>query len=1152
MLNLHLYIEGQQVELFKDESVVLNQSIQDVRDIQKIFMEYTRSFSVPASKNNNKIFKHYYNYHIDGYNAKIKKAAELHLNYKPFKKGRVKLESVSLKNNKPHTYKLTFFGDTIQLPDRLGEDKLSVLTELSALDFRYNDTNIKTYMADGSDVQLGADEISDAIIFPLITHTNRLIYDVLKNEENNLYGIGSNNGVAVTQLKPAIKLEAIVKAIEMHYDLEFSTDFFNETNTAYSKLYMWLHTKAGQLFEDQEKIQQFKSYSLDGKKHDELLTRTNNFRLNNSKNHIEFDLELKVEPSDSSAEYNIVLYRNGEEFKRFNNLTGDTKNGGALTDSVDLINVKNGDFSVFLETDSAATFDLSVLIQRINKTPLIGGRKDNTLSATLETFTDTNIAVTTQLPDMKVMDFLTSLFKMFNLTAYINDSGTVVVQTLDDYFASSDKTYDITKYVSVSDSQVDNPIPYRQVNMQYEGTDTFLAKNFSDINNRKWGALEYAEDQFVTADDKKAKYEGETYEIELPFEHMLYEKLSDSNFQWGWSVNENKEPYVGKPLLFYAIKPLIGTISIRTLSNSHDTVATPYMPSNSESTFNLYVFGNMSQSLNFSTEFDEYSGVTNEESLFKTYYENYIKDLFDERKRITNLKATLPMYITQNLSLADKFKIFDKIYRINDISTNFETNVSDLTLTNILDTASVQAPLKVFGVEIDLSDLQITADSFQVTADQDSSGSSGFDIPQVTDPIPSSTPQNEPTESATADNLEPCKTTVPRAVPVDGIGEATKVTLKHEITHYGQVCNVDNIDEYGFLVSDSEDVILASGVAADDLLEHLQTHSSVTVFNTVRATGNPTLQTGIKSVTIDSLTHLATKYFRFYVKANNNSNYPEANYISAALEVSTVDNVDNVQKGFKAMVAGHGSYSGYNSIPTLGVMQSQSGLSCDDTSIAVTMFHNGKGYSPEVGDKVKRYEDKDYSGGSNSNAASFGNRTYFGLAIDNTAEAQADLPPPDSTYVLATVKEYVVVEWSTAEVVAKYSCPTITKGTQLVLKTATTYQGHTQQTIQEPSFCDTEVRAAASAYKAELEHNGSGINPAVGDKVRVATIVGGNFDGASSSFPSLWRQGKRSYKLFLILRIYAPAVSQNMNKYIGTLLVEYDTATVKAVSYCYT
>ena len=55
MQELQLYIEGQRVDLFKDETVSLTQTIQNVKDVSKIFTSFSKTFSLPASKTNNKI-----------------------------------------------------------------------------------------------------------------------------------------------------------------------------------------------------------------------------------------------------------------------------------------------------------------------------------------------------------------------------------------------------------------------------------------------------------------------------------------------------------------------------------------------------------------------------------------------------------------------------------------------------------------------------------------------------------------------------------------------------------------------------------------------------------------------------------------------------------------------------------------------------------------------------------------------------------------------------------------------------------------------------------------------------------------------------------------------------------------------------------------
>ena len=104
MVGLELYVKDeenvfQRIELFKDESVTITQSLQDVKDIAKVFSDYSQTFNVPASKKNNKVFEHFYNYHINIFDARRKKDAKLYLNHQLFKDGKIKLEGTTLKNN---------------------------------------------------------------------------------------------------------------------------------------------------------------------------------------------------------------------------------------------------------------------------------------------------------------------------------------------------------------------------------------------------------------------------------------------------------------------------------------------------------------------------------------------------------------------------------------------------------------------------------------------------------------------------------------------------------------------------------------------------------------------------------------------------------------------------------------------------------------------------------------------------------------------------------------------------------------------------------------------------------------------------------------------------------------------------------------------
>ena len=55
-----------------------------------MFTDFSKSFTLPASKTNNKIFKHYYNFDIDGgFDARKKVSAKIELNDLPFRDGKI-------------------------------------------------------------------------------------------------------------------------------------------------------------------------------------------------------------------------------------------------------------------------------------------------------------------------------------------------------------------------------------------------------------------------------------------------------------------------------------------------------------------------------------------------------------------------------------------------------------------------------------------------------------------------------------------------------------------------------------------------------------------------------------------------------------------------------------------------------------------------------------------------------------------------------------------------------------------------------------------------------------------------------------------------------------------------------------------------------
>jgi hypothetical protein len=699
---IQLYIAGQRVELFKDESVTITDSIQNVKDIDKVFTSFSQSFSVPASKSNNKLFKHYYNFDIiDGFDARKKVDAIIELNNVPFKTGKIKLEGVDLKNNKAHTYRITFFGDIVELKDKLGEKKLSDLNFSSYQPLNYDPATVEA--------KLSAEESStNHIIAPLITHSQRLYYEdgVHGLDTGNLWyesgaGTSHHHGVKWNELKYAIRVNKIIEAIETDFDLSFSSDFFKNTSIReFDHLFMWLHRKSGAVEDLSGSTSTFitivdgwtpTTITSAGTSYTYTLTNTTltttvpTFGTTGSgQSQRGLDrFEIELETTDVDA-YDVALLRDGT------NVFNKTGHQGNITISANPNDTNNfdyaaGSYTVVITSTAQISFSditwYSVYLIPIFSNLTLGDLNGGATGAynTNSTFT---FNIEQQIPEMKIIDFLTGLFKLFNLTAFVQN-GVIQVKPLDDFYTGTN-TYDITEFVDVDSSKVNVALPFKEVLFKFKDTKSFLANKFSELENRTWGEINYNEGQDLAS---------KLYKIEAPFGHMLYERLSDAgtgaqkNIQWGYSVDSSQNPYLGSPLLFYPVliynTPIsfIDAVNDDNVAISHKEVTTFNRPSNS---VEVVPFLYPSQ-LNFNREINEWTGSSEfYDSLYIKYYSDYITSVFNEKQRLTKIKAYLPMRILLNYGLGDRFIVAGNQYKINSISTNLLTGESNIELLNDL------------------------------------------------------------------------------------------------------------------------------------------------------------------------------------------------------------------------------------------------------------------------------------------------------------------------------------------------------------------------------------------------------------------------------------------------------------------------------------
>mgnify|MGYP003670727687 CR=1 FL=1 len=135
-------------------NIVLKDSIKQSKDVAKVFSVYTNPFTLPASKNNNIIFKRFSNNRVyEGFDPRRKYSAVIKLNGIDYKKGFIRLNKVNIVDNLPHNYSIQFFGEISSLKDILSDTKLKGLSNLSKLDFDYNDANVQLGFETGFDIE---------------------------------------------------------------------------------------------------------------------------------------------------------------------------------------------------------------------------------------------------------------------------------------------------------------------------------------------------------------------------------------------------------------------------------------------------------------------------------------------------------------------------------------------------------------------------------------------------------------------------------------------------------------------------------------------------------------------------------------------------------------------------------------------------------------------------------------------------------------------------------------------------------------------------------------------------------------------------------------------------------------------------------------
>lgn len=710
MNKVDIYVNGYRLDIFDDEEITINLSVQNVQDISKVFTDFTQGFTVPASPRNNEILQHYYNANITAsvittetggspvwqsistnwnvwntawnagassasvtntFDGRLRQPARIEINSLPFRTGVVEIENVQLKGTEPYAYSLTFYGDVVSLTDIFADDYLYDLEFPAEYNHSYTDTAIFDRLTTNTYAP---------IFYPLMSPVKNWFYQsgsgMGADNDNNIAhhaGGAGRRGIRYYELKPAIKATAILDAIEAQYGITFTGSFL--AATPFVDLSLWLHRFEGYLFGGGNDIAwQLINFNT--------LTSGSDFNLATDTWTVAADgtFTVTVGMTNVNVDYEVGLFANGQQIGSYKKSAHpSTTSFGVLSN---VVAYQGQTIQLFIRPQNivnSLTYRCS-FYDAVDATPTTRFLVSQSTSATY-TF---EVIIQDLMPEIKVKDFLAGILKMYNMVIVPTSATSFLLQPLDDWYAAGtpqdlQENFDITEYV------VNRPPLYREIEFKYQETEQILGYQYQRLNNQGFGDLR----TFFN-------FDGDELIVDVPFECPLFERLTDIHtgsltnvLVYKSITSEANEdgtfnPYLGAPILFYGYFDdydlTANSLTFVNSDGSHEQVLNAWYANTS----NRYSSAGASYSICFGAAIDPYHLQSVNRSLYNNEWSNYITDLYAKSRRLYQVDAVLPLGKIITMNLQNEVIWNNTKYIINNVSLNMTTGKATFELLNVV------------------------------------------------------------------------------------------------------------------------------------------------------------------------------------------------------------------------------------------------------------------------------------------------------------------------------------------------------------------------------------------------------------------------------------------------------------------------------------
>jgi hypothetical protein len=672
------------LDLIKDESIPMRYTFKDTQDISKVFSPYSLNFTFDATPNNLNSLGYFGNTDVIKSTDLRKVSTKVYVNSILNQTGLLKLEKIVYKMGKPAVITASFATNLTNLKDKIGDDTIN---ELGSLVINWNPATAKNLL---SSIQSNNIEGIPIKYFVPLASTNRVFqYNADGTGLDNVFfnsanSPTSNKVLKANELRPAISFSTIVELIKLKYGLQIVAPL--ENRTEYKDAYIWcMGENFGSKTQSKFIILQNATTSNAGfiinfkSATDSVKVKLNGaLLLDKILQQITFQGINYLTASNS--ECTVRIFRVGEDFPiKIETFT--------LTQSSETINVfletvffdANNEIEYFinLEFTNAISWSNAILKTRLVRSFFLALELTQNISNFLQ-MGGSKIDLIKSLPEVKVIDFLTSYLKAFNIAILdVNpDDDSLFFFTPQDILENKKE---VTYVADISDVEKTTQDDFNYYIFKH------AESNFKSNVDYKIGAgLDYGLTSFPDIKPSNAK----EFKIETDFTIIPPVTIPGTNattiygFEGGQpEILDTGEarytPNFGELVLFYSHgnKPLNALFGVQsslqsgaldTQSISSYIQVLPYTADNKSFAFSVLVQNN----------------VAYRDNLFSRYYAEIIKRYIDQNV----MKQEFTLYLNANevrdFRLENDIIIGENKFTIVDSTIDITTGKTKLTLLN--------------------------------------------------------------------------------------------------------------------------------------------------------------------------------------------------------------------------------------------------------------------------------------------------------------------------------------------------------------------------------------------------------------------------------------------------------------------------------------